>query len=593
MRHLRGLLPVKDDYRALPRSWKRDISAGFTVGIVALPLALAFGVSSGAGAEAGLITAIVAGFIAAVFGGSHVQVSGPTGAMVVVLGPIVALHGASALAVVCLMAGVMVILAGVFRLGGLVSVIPRPVIEGFTLGIAVIIFLQQVPSALGSTPGSSNNAVIAAIQSIPAGVNTAMLSSLALVALVAMLMVLLPKISPQFPSSLVAIVVASLAAVLLKLPVATIGALPAGLPAPTIPGIDPAIAVSLLGPAAAVAILAAIESLLSVRVAATMSDAGNYLPDRELVGQGLATLAAGFFGGMPATGAIARTAVNVRSGAKTRVASITHAFVLLGVVSIGAAVVSQIPLAALAGVLMVTAVRMVSLSRVRHIIRTSRSEAWIFATTGLITVSFDLIYAVGIGIVAAALFALRAVARTSGVTREKLLGEPEPGDDQIAQFALEGALFFGAADRMLEAIGEVHDIDVVIIRMSGLHLLDSTGAELFTEVITSLEARGVTVLVKGLRSRHVELATRIGVVSSLRAEEHLFDRLEDAVAHARSHIYRLNTYGSAVYKEDGAASFGVQDKLPLLDPNSGAAAILSTHGHDDAPANPGGIEQEQ
>lgn len=538
-RQLRALLPVKADYRSLPYSWRHDIAAGFTVGIVALPLALAFGVSSGAGAEAGLITAIVAGFIAAVFGGSHVQVSGPTGAMVVVLGPIVALHGAPALATVCLMAGVMVVLAGVFRLGGLVSVIPRPVIEGFTLGIAVIIFLQQVPSALGSTPGPSNNAVIAAIQSIPGGIDAGLLSSLALVVVVAALMLWLPRLSPQIPSSLVAIVVATVGSLLLRLPVAAIGELPPGLPAPTLPVIDPSLAMSLVGPAAAVALLAAIESLLSVRVAATMTDAGDYLPDRELVGQGLATLAAGFFGGMPATGAIARTAVNVRSGAKTRVSSITHSLVLLGVVSIGAAVVSQIPLAALAGVLMVTAMRMVSPGRVRHIVRTSRSEMWIFAATALITVSFDLIYAVGIGILAAAFFALRTVARTSGVTLERLPGVAAPGDERIAQFALEGALFFGAAERMLEAVGGVHDTDVVIIRMSGLHLLDSTGAEHITEVITALEARGVTVLVKGLRDRHIELATRIGVVASLRHKAHLFEELDDAVAHARSHIRRL------------------------------------------------------
>lgn len=534
------MLPTKKDYTSLPHSWRRDVTAGFTVGIVALPLALAFGVSSGAGAEAGLITAIVAGFVAAVFGGSHVQVSGPTGAMVVVLGPIVALHGASALAVVCLMAGVMVVLAGVFRLGGLVAVIPRPVIEGFTLGIAAIIFLQQVPAALGSTPGASDNAIIAAFQSIPTGIDAGLLASIALVAVVAAIMMLLPRLSPHIPASLVAIVVATVGALLLRLPVAAIGELPPGLPSPTVPSIDPNLVMSLVGPAVAVAILAAIESLLSVRVAATMTDAGNYLPDRELVGQGLATLAAGFFGGMPATGAIARTAVNVRSGARTRVSSITHSLVLLGVVSVGAAVVSQIPLAALAGVLMVTAIRMVSLTRVRHILRTSHSEAWIFATTALITVSFDLIYAVGIGILAAAFFALRAVARTSGVTLERIPGIAAPGDERIALFALEGALFFGAAERMLEAVEDVHNIDVVIIRMSGLHLLDSTGAEHFTEVITALEARGVTVLVKGLRSRHIELATRIGVVASLRHKAHLFDSLDDAVEHARSHIRRID-----------------------------------------------------
>lgn len=540
MRHLRSLLPTRNDYASLPHSWRRDITAGFTVGIVALPLALAFGVSSGAGAEAGLVTAIVAGFVAAIFGGSHVQVSGPTGAMVVVLGPIVALHGASALAVVCLMAGVMVILAGVFRLGGLVAVIPRPVIEGFTVGIAAIIFLQQVPAALGSTPGASDNAVVAALQSIPTGFDASLPASIALVAVVAAVMTFLPRFWPHIPASLVAIVVATAGAVLLGLPVAAIGELPAGLPAPTVPSIDPDLVMSLVGPAVAVAILAAIESLLSVRVAATMTDAGNYLPDRELVGQGLATLAAGFFGGMPATGAIARTAVNVRSGARTRVSSITHSLVLLGVVSVGAAVVSQIPLAALAGVLMVTATRMVSLTRVRHILRTSHSEAWIFATTALITVSFDLIYAVGIGILAAAFFALRAVARTSGVTLERIPGVAAPGDERIALFALEGALFFGAAERMLEAVEDVHNIDVVIIRMSGLHLLDSTGAEHFTEVITALEARGVTVLVKGLRSRHIELATRIGVVASLRHKAHLFESLDDAVEHARSHIRRID-----------------------------------------------------
>lgn len=551
LRHLRGLLPTRNDYRSLPRSWKRDVAAGFTVGIVALPLALAFGVSSGAGAEAGLITAIVAGFVAAIFGGSHVQVSGPTGAMVVVLGPIVALHGAGALAVVCLMAGTMVVLAGVFRLGGLVSVIPRPVIEGFTLGIAVIIFLQQVPSAASTVPGTSGNAVVAAVQSLPDSIDDALLASLSLVVVVALLMLLLPRLHSAVPASLVAIVVATVAAVVFDLPVAEIGQLPTGLPAPTIPNIDPALMMSLLGPAAAVAALAAIESLLSVRVAATMSDAGNYLPDRELVGQGLATLAAGFFGGMPATGAIARTAVNVRSGAKTRAASIVHAVVLLGVVSVGTGVVSRIPLAALAGVLIVTAIRMVNPGRVRHILRTSRSEAWIFVTTAVITVSFDLIYAVGIGIVAAAFFALRAVARTSGVSREKLIGAPCPGDERIAQFALEGALFFGAAERMLDAIGHVEDIDVVIIRMSGLHLLDSTGAELFTEVITSLEARGVTVLVKGMRSRHVELATRMGVVSSLRVDEHLFHTLEEATAHARSHIRRSPHRAPVLHDDDG------------------------------------------
>lgn len=530
------LLPSVNDYRSLRRTWKGDLLAGVTVGIVALPLALAFGVSSGAGAESGLVTAIVAGLVAAIFGGSNVQVSGPTGAMVVVLAPILAQQGAGALAAVCLLSGIIVIAAGALRLGRTVGYIPWPVIEGFTLGIAIIIFLQQIPTATGTPIGESTNAAIAAWQSLMQVTWPKLGASLLLVAIVVVVMLVSLRIHPRFPGSLLGIVVASFVGVFL--PVDTIGELPTGLPAPVFPNLDLHTLVALAGPAFAVAALAAIESLLSIRVASTLADTGPYDADRELVGQGLASIASGLFGGMPATGAIARTAVNVRAGGRTRLASVIHALLLLAIALVGASVVSHIPLAALAGVLMVTATRMVAPTTVRAVMRSTRADAVIFCLTAVVTVSVDLIYAVIIGVLVAGFFALRQLARTSGVHREELPGPAQPGDERIAQFRLEGALFFGAAERMLERVGSLRDIEVVIIRMSQLQILDATGAQVITELITSLERRGITVLVKGITPQHRALAERVGVLASLRHHKHLFEDPDAAVAHARSHIAR-------------------------------------------------------
>jgi SulP family sulfate permease len=312
----------------------------------------------------------------------------------------------------------------------------------------------------------------------------------------------------------------------------------------------------LLGPAAAVAALAAIESLLSARVAASISDTGPYDADRELVGQGLASIASGFFGGMPATGAIARTAVNVRSGARTRVAAITHSLILLGFVYLAAGAVAAIPLAALAGVLMVTAVRMVSIATVRSIVGSGRSDAMVFIVTALITVSFDLIIAVGIGIVVAAFFALRALSDSSGVYREDLPVPAMPGDEQIALFRLDGALFLGAADKVLERVNAISNVRVVILRMSQLQILDATGARVITDLVHQLERRGITVLIKGIQERHLVMATRVGVISSLRHQNHLFTDLSAAVVHARSHVARSEVGAEGPAAEGPAAEPG-------------------------------------
>jgi sulfate permease, SulP family len=540
----RALLPARSDYSQLPKTWRFDLVAGLTVGVVALPLALAFGVSSGAGAAAGLITAIIAGIVAAVFGGSHVQVSGPTGAMVVVLAPVLANNGAGALATVTLVAGVLVVIGGVARLGRIVGAIPWPVIEGFTVGIAIIIFLQQIPAALGSPPtGHDTNAAAAAWHAILATSFAQAGPTLAIVAAVVVVMAVARLVDARIPGSLIAVAGVTLVVHLASIDVPTIGALPAGLPAPSVPDLAPSAVWHLMGAALTIAALAAIESLLSARVASLHSTTGPYDGDRELVGQGLASIASGFFGGMPATGAIARTAVNVRSGGRTRASAMVHAVTLLVVVLAAGTLVAGIPLAALAGILMVTAVTMVPAKAVMTVVRTSRQNAGIFVLTTVVTVAVDLVYAVVIGVLAAAFFALRTMSRAAGVHREELPGEPHAGDEHIALFRIDGALFFGAADRVLERVAGTVGVSVVVLRLSQVQLMDATGAQVLAQLVTTLERRGVTVLVKGIQPRHLELATRVGVVDALRDRSHLFDSLEPAVEHAREHVLRLAPAG--------------------------------------------------
>lgn len=540
---LARLLPRRSDYAALPRSWRRDILAGATVGVVALPLALAFGISSGVGATAGLITAVVAGLVAAVFGGSHVQVSGPTGAMAVVLAPIVALHGIGSVALVTVLAGIIVLTMGVTGLGRAVTFIPWPVIEGFTLGIAMVIFLQQVPAAMGESAPAGQRTLLAAWTVVAHADWRSAGPTLAVVGFVALLMVVTPRLHRAIPESLAAVVAATVLVSALGLHVATIGELPSHLPTPVMPQADVRALHALIGAALAIAALAAIESLLSARVAATMSPTGPYDPDRELVGQGLASMAAGAFGGMPATGAIARTAVNVRSGARTRVAAIVHSLLLLGVVYLATGPVSAIPLSALAGVLVVTSFRMISLKTVRQVLRSTKSDAVTFVLTAVVTVCFDLIEAVEIGILFAAFFALRVVARRSSVVREELPGPHQPGDERIALLRLDGAMFFGAAERISNAItgADRPDVSVVIIRMSQVGMLDATGARTLVEIAEELEERGIVVIIKGVQPQHMNLLTNIGVIDALRHENHLIDSLDDAIAHARSHAAGVRT----------------------------------------------------
>jgi sulfate permease, SulP family len=542
-----GLLPRRSDYRGLSRSWRGDVVAGVTVGVVALPLALAFGITTGLGAQAGLITAIVAGFVAAIFGGSNVQVSGPTGAMTVVLVPVVARYGTAAVYLLSVMAGVLVVLAAVARLGRFLAYIPWPVVEGFTVGIACIIFLQQVPAALGVPKPEGENTVAVAARAVRDAITgNATAAAIGLVAVVVAVMLVAPRLHRALPASLLAVVVATVIAQLAHADVARIGSLPSSLQAPVLPNVSIDRISELLGAAFAIAALAAIESLLSAKVADGMANSARHDPDRELFGQGLANMISPLFGGMPATGAIARTAVNVRAGARTRVAAAMHALVLVGVVYLGGSLVSKIPLAALAGVLMVTAVRMVERHNVRAVLCATRSDAVVFVVTAMVTLAFDLILAVELGVAVAAVLALRQVARTAAVSTESIGADPDDVDtvdapaisDHILTYRLDGALFFGAAQRFLTELTAVTDVKVVILRLPGVQVLDATGAQALGEIISELEDRGITVLIKGARTEHLRTLRAVGAIDRLAHQRHLFATLDDAVDHARLHVQR-------------------------------------------------------
>ena len=539
----RRVLPRRSDYAGLRTSWRGDLMAGVTVAIVALPLALGFGVTSGVGAAAGLVTAIVAGLVAALLGGSNLQVSGPTGAMVVVLVPIVARYGPQAVGTVAIMAGGLVVGAGLLGLGRLVSYIPWPVVEGFTFGIGVIIVLQQVPLALDTPKAEGENAALVAVRTLGRVDWSHAWQPLALMALVIVIMIGLPRLHRSLPASLIAVVVATLVAWLAPIEVSRIGTIPTSFPAPHLPSLTPESTAALVSSALAVAALAALESLLSARVADGMADdLPRTQPNRELVGQGLASVAAGLFGGMPATGAIARTAVNVRAGARTRLAAASHAVVLTIVMVAAASLVGVIPLSALAGVLLVTAARMVNIPTARMILRSGRSGAAVFVLTLTTTLVFDLVVAVEVGVAVAAVLALRAMAKASGLHRERLetpelatADERELLADHIAVYRIDGALFFADVRRFLDELAQVAEVRVVILRLSGIKVLDTSGAWALGEIVASMQRRGIVVLLKGLRPEHRKVVEAIGVLEGLQHHSHLFDTLDDAIEHAHRH----------------------------------------------------------
>ncbi|MFJ6612137.1 SulP family inorganic anion transporter [Streptomyces sp. NPDC091289] len=547
----------------MARAPRRDLLAGLTVAIVALPLALGFGVASGLGAEAGLATAVVAGALAAVFGGSNLQVSGPTGAMTVVLVPIVAEYGPGGVLTVGLLAGGLLIVLALLRAGRSMRYVPAPVVEGFTFGIACVIALQQIPNALGVAVPEGDKVLVVAWRAVGEFAGSPNWTALAITVGVAGLMLVGARLRPGVPFSVVAVVAATLAAQLFRLDGATpIGALPSGLPAPSLGFLDLSAVGSLLAPAVAVAALAALESLLSATVADGMTTGQKHDPDRELFGQGIANLAAPLFGGVPATAAIARTAVNVRTGAGSRLAALTHAAVLAVIVFAAAPLVSRIPLAALAGVLLATAVRMVEVGALRAMARATRSDAVVLVLTAVATLVLDLVLAVVIGLAVAGVLALRAVAAEARVDRvdpmdpSDLSDLPDPSDPydgnvpglpgsetygggesagpagQVVAYRVEGPLFFAGAHRSLLALGEVSGVRVVILRMCRVTTVDATGALALKDTVHRLNGRGIVVLASGIRPGQRRVLESVGVLDLLRREGREYATASEALAGA-------------------------------------------------------------
>lgn len=402
------LIPRKSDYLGLSKSWRVDALAGITVGIVALPLALAFGITTGAGASAGLITAVLAGLIAAIFGGSHLQVSGPTGAMTVVLVPIVAKYGVSVLVPLGIVAGVLVMLSGIFGLGNLINRVPWSVMEGFTLGIAMVIGLQQMPMALDVVKAHGERTLPVAWGTLENAIGSGLnWKSISIVVATLAIKFATPhvlrrlKITVFMPGSFLAIVI--MTALLWEVKVAKVGNLPAKLidTQKHSLGLQGMTILAFIYAAFSIAALSGIESLLSARVADQMAHHRGLtktLPNRELFGQGIATIIASLLGGIPATGAIARSSVNVRSGASTRFAAITHSIFLILVITSLGSVISHVPTATLAAVLIGTSIRIASPARMKELLRTMGPNQIVLLTTAATVLLVDLIWGIAIGV---------------------------------------------------------------------------------------------------------------------------------------------------------------------------------------------------
>jgi len=519
---------------------RRDLLAGLTVGAVGLPLALAFGVASGADAAAGLVTAIIAGIVIGGLGGAAYQISGPTGAMSAILIAIAAQHGLPGVWVACVLAGAMLILLGLFRLGRYISFIPTPVITGFTSGIAVIIAVGQLDNILGVRTPAAENA-LAKLWGYLASPPAPDPRTLALAGLVVAVMVVLPRFFRAVPASLVGIVLASLLCASLGWDVPAIGAIPRTILLEqrlSLAAIPWSSLGDLLLPAVSIAALGAIESLLCGSVGATMSGKP-FDSNQELVAQGLGNLVIPFFGGVPATAAIARTSVAIKSGAATRLTSVVHALVLLLSALALAPLIGRVPLAALGGVLLVTAWRMNEWETIYFYWHTRIKHALVgILVTMVATAALDLTQAILIGIAISAVIYIRQSALSTVVAREPVdparLGAPAyehaDGDPSAHVYYLTGPLFFGSVHTVLEALKDAREFRTIVISMRGVPLVDAMGAKALREVVEEQRRRGGTVALSGVQPSVRAMLERTGLVA-LVGPENIFWSADQALRH--------------------------------------------------------------
>lgn len=495
------------------KDFRSDLIAGLTVGLVALPLAMAFGISSGVTPQAGIYTAVIAGFLISALGGSRTQIGGPTGAFVVVIAGIIAKHGLSGLLMVTMMAGVMLLFLGITGLGNAVKFIPRPVIIGFTNGIAVLIASTQLKDFFGiKGEGAVPSEFIHRMHYLLENISTADLITF-LLALSSLLVILfVPKLSKKIPGSIIALLTATIVTALLGAPVETIGSkfggIPSGLPEFAMPEFKLSLIIPLLPSAVTVALLAAIESLLSAVVADSMSN-DRHNSNVELIAQGIANITVPLFGGIPVTGAIARTATNIRSGAKTPVSGMIHALTLLAIILFAAPLARFIPLATLAAVLFVVSYNMGEWHEIPTILRQEPKDIAVWLITFALTVLADLTIAVEIGMMLAALLYIYQVAKTTVVaplTAEAIENaRPHRVQDftipnYVSIYHIQGPLLFGVAEKLKDAaIDNLNE--VVILRLRYMTAIDATGIHAIGQFHERVHASGRTLLLCGARNQ--------------------------------------------------------------------------------------------
>lgn len=532
-----------------------DLTAGIIVGIVALPLAIAFAIASGVTPDRGLVTAIIAGFLISALGGSRVQIGGPTGAFVIIIYGIVAKYGIDGLIISTMMAGIMLVLMGSFRLGAMIKFIPYPVTVGFTAGIAVVIFSSQIKDFLGlplaEVPGEFIAKWAALIRMIPSlDLPTTLLGALSLVVLI-----LWPRITRRIPGSIIIIVVGTAVVHFFHIPVETIGSrfgeIPSGLPAPHWPSIHWSDIRHLVNPAFTIAMLGAIESLLSATVSDGMIES-RHRSNTELIAQGIANIVTPLFGGIPATGAIARTATNVRNGGRTPVAGMVHSVVLLLIVMLVGKWATLIPLAVLAAILVMVAYHMSEWHAFKSLLKAPRMDVAVLITTFLLTVLVDLTVAVEIGLILSAVLFIKRmtdVTTIKAVTRElqnnyvdgTLKSQPDSVSRQdvpkgVEIYEAEGAFFFGVAEALREALTVVENPPkVMILRMRHVLALDATGIQALLDMRRWCHKAGAQLVLEGVHAQPLIAIENAGLLETF-GQENLTASISDALARARQII---------------------------------------------------------
>lgn len=522
----------------------RDVIAGITVGLVALPLAMAFAIASGLTPQAGIYCAMVTGFLVSALGGSKTQIGGPTGAFVVVIAGIIAVHGVDGLFMCTMMAGVLLVVLGVTGMGSAVKFIPRPVVLGFTNGIAVLIASTQIKDFFGLHLDKVPGEFWLRMKAIAASFPTWSPKATALAAGTVAVMLICRAISGRIPGPIVAMLGATVAAYLLKLPVETIGTrfggIPSGLPHLVIPTWHARLVHGLLGPAFTVAMLGAIESLMSAVVSDRMSN-DRHNPNVELIGQGIANIFSPMFGGLPATGAIARTATNIRAGAQSPVAGIIHALTLLCILLFAAPLASYIPMATLAGILMIVSYNMGEWREIPQLLKLTKTDISVWLLTFLLTVFADLTVAVEAGMILAALLFIARVSDTTTVS-QVTDDYVEDGRMHILQdkdipyyatiFRIHGPFLFGATDKINTVTERMHELPpIVLIRLRNMTAIDATGLFALEEIARQLHATGRTLILCGAREQPAQ-AIHQAEFEDVVGRENICANVQEALARA-------------------------------------------------------------